>query len=74
MVDELVLALASRFALDFFTIQQDHLPADEASTLSDVELEQLGLVDLCEPSRLQSSARADVHAALACLSPSARPT
>ena len=33
----------------------------QASMLSDVELEQLGLVDLCEPSRLQSSARVDVH-------------
>ena len=48
-VDELSVALASWFALEIFTsMQKDYPPADQASMLSDVELEQLGMVDLCE--------------------------
>ena len=43
------------------TMQQDYPPTDQASMLSDVELGQLGLVDLYEPFRPQSSAEVDVH-------------
>ena len=53
--------------VDIFTIMwQDYPPADQASTLCDVDLEVLGLVDLCEPCRLQSSSAGGRARALTC--------